>query len=275
MQIDKLQVLFRKIRESQGISQTELATAAGKTQGAITQFEHMRATISENVLKEMAPTLNLNPDFIEKKTGNPFKQADREKIIKMFIPESSVGDLDFSLIEFIAGCNEKASFFFLKPSMRHQPRQRFNLHSACALLIKDSDENVFIFKRKRVDEVFTYLKLREELLKFAEKKGKYLEIKVLTVPDSLYKRIQEWDELKVKEFSTLLIISGMRENKELLTRLIDKMIFLENDSINRQNLTAIKNNIAGLNAKEMDTFILGIIPQILETSKKFIKFGQL
>lgn len=268
MQIDKLQVLFRKIRESQGISQTMLAKAVGKTQGAITQFELMRASLSDDTLKKMAPTLNLNPDYIEKKTGNPFRCSNRQKLIKMYISENPSGELDFSLIEFIAEINEKASFYFLKPSMLHLKSQRFALHSAYAVLVEDVDENVFIFRKKRADDFFNYFKLRQHLTDLTGKEGKIFEIKFLSILEPLYKKITNWNELTAEEFSHFLTISEAREKRELLIKLINKMIFLEADSDYREKLATVRKNFSKMDDQELDDLFLRLIPKLLEVTKR-------
>lgn len=264
MQIDKLQVLFRKIRESQGISQAKLAEKAGITQGAITHFEHMRATISDKKLMKMAPMMNLNPDYIEKKTRNPFKQADKNKLIKMYISENEVGELDFSLLQFIAQINERAFFYILKPSFSLLKGQRIMLHSAYALLVKDADENVFVFRRKRTDDVFDYFEFRRHLIDSAAKEGKYFGVKMVTISESIYEKIQKWGDLNSDEFSHFLNISGRREKWELLNKLLNDMIFLEADSAKRQRLVEIKKTISKMSIQQMNDLILRLIPRILE-----------
>ncbi len=160
-----LPLFLRMVREAQGISQSELSEKIGVSQSAIAQFEKMKATLSMERMIRMAPILNLNPNYLQMGTGNPFRQTIKQKTIKMFFPEDPLGRIDTTLVKVIMDANKQAEFFFLRPGyfnsrsiakagetvkkeLNQWQRHRAKKTMLCALFVCDSDNNTFLFKKK-------------------------------------------------------------------------------------------------------------------------------
>ncbi len=137
--------LFQTVRKMQKISQREIATLAGITPSALSQFETENGTLSTSALLKIAPLININPDFILNNSGNPFKS---EKLIKMYLP--GLTRLDFSMLHTLYEANSKIDFLAMHPDNPVHDKI-FGQHSygpaILAIAVEDQDRNLFLFRR--------------------------------------------------------------------------------------------------------------------------------
>lgn len=76
-----LNQLFSFAWKAQGIKQGSLARKVGIAQPSLSQFENGQATLSRKTLHAIAPLLNLNPEYIDCESENPFRSSE---LIRMF-----------------------------------------------------------------------------------------------------------------------------------------------------------------------------------------------
>ncbi len=269
--MENLALFIRMAREAQGISQKEIAEAINISQSAITQFEKLRATLSMDTLVKMAPLLNINPEFIGKGSGNPFKQTGKEKIIKMFIPENTLGEIDFSIIDLIAKSNAETAFILLTPPRWSDGRYKLERYGfSYALLIEDRDHNKFIFRRRDKHKYLLDIRDLSVRLDSLNKEGeKYFEIKAMELTGNLFKNIEEWSNINVKELNTLLKSVNRREHIDFLRRLIKKI--WSHKSINDQKeAKKIREIITSMEYEDLDRLIELLVPEFAEIIKKHL-----
>lgn len=276
--MENLALFIRMVRESQGISQKEIAEKIKISQSAIAQYEKLHATLSLETLLKIAPLLNLNPGFIEKGTGNPFKQVDKQKIIKMFIPENPLEEIDYSLIDLIAESNKEATFILLLPIL-YKPtgdlkkiRGRLKPYGYCyALLIQDGDNNKFIFRRKDKEKIIISTPDWVTRLNNLNKEGeKYFEIKSIELTEHLFKTLEDWSNIDVKELSTLLKSVNRREHIDFLRRLIKK-IWSHKSIKNQKEAKQIREIITSMDYEDLDRLIAILVPEFAEIIKKHLQ----
>lgn len=203
--MENLPLFLKTVRTAQGISQSDLSEQIGVSQSAIAQFEKMKATLSLQRMIKMAPILNVNPNYLQKGIGNPFRQTN-EKTIKMFFPEDPPGRIDTTLVRTIIDANKQAEFFFLRPGdfdsrsivkeggtvkneLIQWQRQRAKNTMLCALFVCDGDNNTFLFKRKN-NRLFD----REELMVYFLKRTGEIDYKCFTL-DTIILSLQECIEI--------------------------------------------------------------------------------
>ncbi|MDA8088721.1 MAG: helix-turn-helix transcriptional regulator [Nitrospiraceae bacterium] len=258
-----LPLFIRSVREAQGITQGELKEKANAlgiaiSQSAIAQFEKMKATISLEKLIAIAPLLNLNPVFIESGTGNPFRQSNKERIINIFLPEDIFGKPDYDLIKTIAESNKKALFIFVKPN----PRSYSNLRKISslsetddpifALLVKDEDENIFLFRRKKSIDFLAGGALEAELEAIASRDKKYLEVQwqVFDSPD--------WEVIKSLEtdYDKVRCVFKDTEKRRILSFLLFTINSIYQDLLisEKDTYDKIRKILGQMDYEELDDF---------------------
>lgn len=279
-------LLIRLVRESHGISQAEIAEKAGISQSAVTQFENLKASLSLETIFKMAPFLNLNPDYVEKGIGNPFRQRSREEIIKMFLPETPLGEIDFSLLKLIAEKNRRAVFLFLKTisditikynyeerdiikKERAQWRKQVNQgFSIFALLVQDDDDNIFIFKRKNnlfFNEESLISFIKEEQLK----EKKLLEINTIGMKYSVYKEIRDWKTIGDATINDLLKNKYFND-RVFLIRLINEMWNRQTLTTDRDSYENIKHKVNNMAPEELSSLLMNLMPRFANILKEII-----
>lgn len=277
--MENLALFIRKAREAQGISQKEIAEAINISQSAITQFEKLKATLSVETLVKMAPLLNINPEFIEKGTGNPFKQVDKQKIIKMFMPENPLGEIDYVLIDLITKYNKEATFVLLLPVLHEKMRgdfkklrSRLQPYGYCyALLIEDGDNNKIIFRRKDKEKILVSTPDWVTRLNSLNKEGeKYFEIKAIELTENLFKNIEEWSNINVKELNTLLKSVNRREHIDFLRRLIKKIWTHKTMKKNQKDAKKILKIIMDMENEDLDLLVAHLTHEFAEIIKKHL-----
>jgi len=267
--MENLSLLINRVRVAQGISQTDIAKALGISQAAINQFEKLKATLSEKTLRKMSPLLNLNPDFIESGTGNPFKQRNSHEVIKMFIHEDPFGVIDLSIFNLIAQYNNNAIFLFLRPPhfYRSKPFKSFHRRDLrCALIVKDSDNNIFFFRKKEDDDFFSESELKKHLRFMAFKGKKYFVIDAAGISKSLYERIENWS-LTIGEVNRLMNEMIYRVNREFLIKLINKTWSHQTMVEYEEEYKNIRKKIEKMDNEMLDHYLIKIIPKFAKIIK--------
>ncbi|HOR57786.1 MAG TPA: helix-turn-helix domain-containing protein [bacterium] len=148
-----INVIFKEIRDAQGISQAELAGKLGITQSAITQFETNRSRLSLGTLLKIAPLLNINPGFIQDQTCNLFAQSNKTVPIKMYVKDDRYGNPDINILKLIVGNNDRCNIIYcgvnkLKDKRRNS-NETFDISDNIFFIcVQDSEDNIFLFRRK-------------------------------------------------------------------------------------------------------------------------------
>lgn len=269
---------IRSVRAAQGITQKGLAEDIKITQSAITQYENEVAVLSKEKLREIAPYLNLNPEFIDLGNGNPFKQRDRHKILMMYFPQTSSGGIDYSIIlRQILQYNDLALFLFLKPSESTDDslrarRWRAKGLSSYALVIQDQDNNVFIFKRK--DDGFFNEKDLLLLIEQEEARQKSFDVHHVILQVELYKDIRKW------HFTNRQIESLLRDYKVNDSRIFLKELFRRSRPFRRssgdsdQDKLSLLNTIfamEGIGPVHAENLLNALLPDIYDLLKKHLR----
>lgn len=228
---DNLGFFFKTIRKAQKKSQLDVTSDIKDTeqkeitisQAALAKFESNKAaSLSLNKLSLIAPKLNINPAYVLSGFGNPFKPASPDSVIKMFFPEDNLGNIDFWLIDLIIESNSRTILLALKPSMlpgadRRLLRKRGE-HHLYGLVIKDSDENLFLFRREDKDEFFDEFELQRLI------KGRPVTQQTAVINPGLFTKIREgWLDVDVNDIKPVLESAIWREDVIFLQRLIKKV----------------------------------------------------
>lgn len=260
------------VRESQGITQKELAEKIGITQSAITQYENSAAVLSREKLRAMAPHLNLNPEFVDLGNGNPFKQANPRKIISMFFHQTRAGEIDYSaILEQILQYNDLAVILFLKPSgsadnsLRARRWQAKGL-SSCALVIQDGDGNGFVFKRK--DGAFFN---EQDLLLLMEQqeavRPKSFDVHHVMLQADLYEDIKKWT-LSKQQIESLLAAYKANDSRIFLLELLRRSRAFRRPSDNpdqdRLNALNLFDTIEHLGPAHAEKYLTALMPDIYD-----------
>lgn len=266
---DELAILFRSARRAQKLSQLEITkklkedkeVSVGQT--SLAKFENGRATLSLKALSEMAPFLNLNPEYILNGFGNPFKQATPETIIKMFFQEDKPGSIDFYLINLILEINERVSILSLKPHMpveadRRLLRKRGSRHFY-ALVVMDADENLFLFRREDKDEFFDEADLQPLHLKNRQA----VDYNSTIISTELFSKIREqWDEVSINDIKKVIEGVSRRENLIFLSRIIKKVSSYESSSNGKEEYRQLLERLERMDAHELEYLLSRRLPEI-------------
>jgi len=194
----KTEDIFRLARVLQGKRQRDIARKVSITHSALSSYEAGRYTLSLSTLHQIAPLLNINPDFVTGKSKNPFKS---EKLIKMFFNEQMHKYIIIEPINVLTGCNQKLEFISLVANIDLITKVK-NLSlfqkPIYAIAVRDGDNNIFLLRRKiktayiKLDGAF-YLEVWPILEIFGDEKIKgatYFAEKEIN--KDLYRKIKDW-----------------------------------------------------------------------------------
>ena len=275
---------IRVVREAQDIAQGEIARKLAISQSALAQFERRKATLSTEKIRKMATFLNLNPDFVESGIGNPFKQLDEQKIIKMFLSEDDFQEINFDIIYIIADSNKQASFFLVKPNPNigirrdhldkalrkdrlRWRKQRSRGIATLAIVIQDADKNVFIFKRKD-NQLFNEEKLLKTLKEKEITERKYFNFNIveklsfLTVQD-----IRDWTKVSIKLIH-YLYASKHADYCVLASHLIHYIWTHESLVGQQEEQARLTEQIREMTDDQLRYFLSKLIPEIAEVIRR-------
>jgi transcriptional regulator with XRE-family HTH domain len=187
-----LNALFKFARELQNIKQGKIAKNANITSSAISMFEHGTTNFKEETIENIAHCLNISSDYAKSMIGNPFKS---EKLIKMFVQESFLGRVDYSIFELFLDFNDKLQFLFLIPefSIGKILKAKTIELSIYAIAMKDSDNNIFIFRRRPKISFFVGEKgFQTTMNKKAKKEKKDIDFKTIDIEKPIFYKILSW-----------------------------------------------------------------------------------
>ncbi len=186
-------LLFRLARTMQGKTQADIGLAGGVTPQAINIFEKHKGSLSARTIEKIAPNININPDYLSDPTANPFLSDD---VIIMHLPENIfLPGIDFRLIYFLAEKNRTLEVVFLFSNTkfaRRILRGTIAENPVIAIVCRDSDNNIFLFKRRKImmGPVIGDRELRIELNKRRKTKTSII-IEDKEVDDKLIKLIRD------------------------------------------------------------------------------------
>lgn len=274
-----LPLFMRSAREAQGIAQWEISEKTkdrdGKsliTQSAIAQFEKMKISIATEKLMKIAPILNINPEFIKTGEGNPFKQADKNQIIKMLIQEDPFRKVDYGLLKTIAESNMRASFYFLRPTEFHEEelKKKDRLRSwnaVFAIGVIDEDKNMFLFKRKEKNRLFDMSELKT-MVPIASQDKRFFKIYNVGLPLEMYDSIKKWGDIDVVQLHQLFSSVEAKDHKDVLFDMIH-VIWAHRSMANDQKAyKKILQKIKKMNAEEAESFVDKLMPGVASNIKK-------
>ncbi len=272
-----LPLFLRTVRQALEISQTKLSREIGISQPSLAQYESLKISLSPEVLLKIASVLNISPDFILEGKGNPFKQNESGKIIKMLLPEDRLQKIDYSIILEIANASKNALFSFLKaPSIMGIPElrtQEFIRHeiaqwrkqlrqgvSICALFVQDSDSNTFLFKRKN-NLLFNEGELVTALREIEAMGQKYFEIEIIR-GFFFVKDIILWSDELGMNFANELNEDRHFENRRFILTLLDNLWTHKTLLTDQESYNIIRNEVRKMSNAELHKVLSLLIPQI-------------
>jgi transcriptional regulator with XRE-family HTH domain len=288
--MQNLALFIGMVRDAQEIRQAKLAEMIEVSQSAINRFENLKLSLSDETIIKMAPILNLNPEYIEKRSGNPFRQVDPQKIIKMLFPEDRLGTIDFTLVNIIATTNEKAVFFFLQPSffsnlsipsrimeqghparkeITQWSKQRRKGESVYALFIEDDDNNSFLFKRKNnllFNENDVALSLRE----IEAKDRKYFEIQIISMGFDAFQNIRNWSDALGKDFIEYIQQQRHFVNRAFILRLVNEIWTRTLFVTDQRGYEKIRSAINEMDEAKLNRLLKYLIPKLAKDIKEEI-----
>ncbi len=190
-----MNLIFKWIRELQGITQKELASKLGITYGAIAQYENFLITLSYETLLKIADILSVKRDYVldPGATKNPFIQSDK---IFWFPLKGKNFKIDFSNIEHFADIMENSIGEIVILSRQ----KRLSENPIVAILMKDLQNNVYGFVHKK--QWFFIGKL-EDIKNKIESYFPNAYIRFGSISDDLSEKIyaQEFTKVNAEQFS--------------------------------------------------------------------------
>ena len=134
----------RLARTAQGVTQTALAAAAGTARECVNRFEKGTESLSPRTYYKMALGLNFSPTFLQGLTTCPFSSS---KLIKMKLPDAGA-EIDYAMIHFLAEHCRRLEVVFLWGRFRSRPNAPSPENHVRAIVARDNEGNIFLFKRK-------------------------------------------------------------------------------------------------------------------------------
>lgn len=232
----KYSTFIKTIRECQRISQSDLAKRVGISRVSLNKYEDGKSTLSKQTMHKIAGELQLNPQYIEGVESNPFKS---ENIIKLVLPEHFKLTVDFSLIELIIEYNNNLDLIFMTP--QHIIAKIFRKtafeHPIYAITIRDSDNNIILFRRKTKSVLNAAIVGERGLELYISSINKQREKKInystISINEDLYERIYNWSveradvELLFDQFSVKEDVHLSEKEKEIIQMIRDNKIDLD------------------------------------------------
>ena len=227
--------LVRFIRELQRFKQAEVAEFAKIKQPSLNAFELGKASLSLATRQKVATFLNINPLYISGEAANPFKS---DHLIKMRLPETLLGGIDYSIIYFLAEYNKVLNvIFFITASPLYSKFLGDTVfgYPVYAIGVQDSDNNMFLIRRRKLENIL--VGEREVIVKLADinKQG-------ICKATTYHQVIYAGQEKKFKDFSITIseiadYFSAVVESPIINTKLEDDLIkFIRENNIAPQDI---------------------------------------
>jgi transcriptional regulator with XRE-family HTH domain len=213
--------LMQRAREAKGIKQAELAVECGISRSALGRYEVGSLRFNVEVLLKIAPILDLNPDYFQGLTKNPFKSA-HANLIKFYVDKYKV-HTDI-LLNLLTQCSSRLEIYCISPPLTVVERIRhMNIsdNPVYAILIKDDINNVYIFRCKSKNDYITWDdKLISMLSHSLYLYDKPANIQKSIVSRELYEKIKDWQNLEQKDFD--YIIGSKNEDSKLKNTILSE-----------------------------------------------------
>lgn len=225
--------LFRKAREAKGLKQSEIADQCGISRSALARFETGSLRLAEETLLQIAPLLNIDPEFLRGNAKIPFKNQNAE-LIKFLVDKYHV-NTDMLLATILARC-DILEIYYLSPPLTIVDRIR-HLNVAAnptyALLLSDEAGNVYLFRCKSPKDFLAWddslSSWYSEQRRLTGKSG-HFEMRIIS--KELFEKIRDWQGVSKADFEFLfsqksenLIYKGIalsEEEKKLILFIRDQ-----------------------------------------------------
>ena len=198
--------LLQQAREAKGFKQADVAADCGISRSALGRYEVGTLRLSEDILLNIAPKLDLNPDFFQGITENPFKQQNDE-LIKFYVVNKHKVHVN-ELLTHLTARSVYLEIYCLSPPLTIIERIRhMNIadNPIYALLIKDEHGNVILFRCKSNKDYIawddTLISMYMKLFTMRDIKS---NIEKQIISRELYEKIMAWDDLNKDDFASIL-----------------------------------------------------------------------
>jgi len=226
----ELSALFSALRMSKGLTQGNVADVVGIKRSAIAQFETGRASLSNDTLRQIAPILNLNPEYVIHRDIYPFV-SQPDEVIKLFLPENRLtGALDYFLIYLLAGAvgNHELQFLSLSPNIIAARIAWPFDRTVYALAVRDAHNNIFLFRRRIGNLLWGSITgerdLQLRVTELARHTGTHLFFALIDIDRQIYETIHQWRDISRNDLVPLF--PNPEERVELIPT-IDEIMLLE------------------------------------------------
>ena len=196
--------LFRKAREAKGLKQSEIADQCGISRSALARFETGSLRLAEETLLQIAPLLDIDPEFLRGNATIPFKS--QSGLLIKFVVDKYHVNTDMLLATILARC-DVLEIYYLTPPLTIVDRIRhLNVASnpTYALLMKDEAGNVYLFRCKSPKDFLAWddsiSSWHSEQRKLTGKSGHFEQ---LIISKELFEKIRDWQDIDKTDFDSL------------------------------------------------------------------------
>lgn len=207
----RISELFRRAREAKGLKQSEIADQCGISRSALARFETGSLRLAEETLLQIAPLLDIDPEFLRGNARIPFKSP-TGSMIKFVVDKYRVNS-DVLLSRLIA-LSDVLEVYYLYPPLTIVDRIRhLNVASnpTYALLMKDEAGNVYLFRCKSPKDFLAWddsiSSWMSEQRRMAGKSGHF---EPLIISKELFEKIRDWQGIDKEDFDA--VFSQKTEN---------------------------------------------------------------
>ena len=207
----RISELFRRAREAKGLKQSEIADQCGISRSALARFETGSLRLAEETLLQIAPLLDIDPEFLRGNARIPFKSP-TGSLIKFVVDKYHVNS-DVLLSRLIA-LSDVLEIYYLTPPLTIVDRIRhLNVASnpTYALLMKDEAGNVYLFRCKSPKDFLAWddsiSSWMSEQRRMAGKSGHF---EPLIISKELFEKIRDWQGIDKEDFDA--VFSQKTEN---------------------------------------------------------------
>lgn len=196
--------LFRRAREAKGLKQSEIADQCGISRSALARFETGSLRLAEETLLQIAPLLDIDPEFLRGNATIPFK-SQTGSLIKFVVDKYHV-NTDMLLATILARC-DVLEIYYLTPPLTIVDRIRhLNVvaNPTYALLMSDEAGNVYLIRCKSPKDFLAWddslSSWHSEQRKLTGKSGHFEQ---LIISKELFEKIRDWQDIYKADFDSL------------------------------------------------------------------------
>lgn len=205
--MDETYELYRSGIDYLGIRQADIARQVGITRSALSQYLKGKSSLSPETLLRIAPLINISPDYVRDKNGNPYGAAN---FFRMLVPDNMVTmSLDFSLFYLLMDANNALEFLFLSPPLNFLEKALSIPDTPIyAIALKDGDQNIFLFRRRQRSPIAAVIVGIDKLQKRIDAlraQGKDFSYEIRAIDDILFQRIRHWENIERPDIAPLFV----------------------------------------------------------------------